>query len=242
MPRKKNGLLILKLMIVFTVAVLAACGGGGEADPTVAPGGGATSLPDPVFAPHFIDAYPAHGDTLPQAPLEIVLNFDFTLHPDTSVAVTRDGETVPLGEPAISSNQLSVRAPVQGDGVDGVYEVGYSACWPDGSCHQGSSAYSVDSATVSGYEDLRGQDAVTVSMKDGTTFEPARMIISPGTTVTWVNDDSVAHFVNTDPHPSHNVLGELNSLNIDPGGIATPTPSSSPPSGAITAAPTSTWG
>ena len=41
--------------------------------------------------------------------------------------------------------------------------------------------------------------------------------MSKGTKVVWTNGDGVAHFVNTDPHPSHNVLADLNSLDLAQG-------------------------
>lgn len=53
--------------------------------------------------------------------------------------------------------------------------------------------------------------------EDGVRFEPPRIIVSPGTTVIWVNDDPVVHFVNTDPHPSHNVLADMNSTALRQG-------------------------
>ena len=171
-------------------------------------------LPDTIVAPHFVDASPAHGDSLPQAPLELVLNFNFNLHPDSAIALTRDGSPVALGPVTISTDKLSMRAAIPNTPGDGVYQVNYTACWPDGSCHEGSVAFTVKAETASQFEDLRGQTEVTVAMVDGARFEPARIMISPGTTVTWVNNSSLVHFVNTDPHPSHNLRTELNSFDL----------------------------
>ena len=75
----------------------------------------------------------------------------------------------------------------------------------------------MDGATLSQYLDLRGQPEVTVHMRGGERFDPARVIMSPGTTITWTNDEDNLHFVNTDPHPSHNVLSDLNSSVIRQG-------------------------
>ena len=158
-----------------------------------------------------------HGDVLPQEPEEIVLNFNFTLHPDSAVEIGRDGRPLPSGALNISENKLSMRAPIVGSGADGVYGVDFRACWPDGSCHEGTVGFVVDSSAIADFADLRGQSAVTIRMKEGLRFDVPRILISAGTTVTWVNDDSVEHFVNSDPHPSHNLLGELNSLGLAPG-------------------------
>ena len=174
-------------------------------------------LPDMIVAPHFVDSSPAHGDVLAKLPEEIVLNFNFNLNPNSSIALTRDGEPAAIGSVAISPNQLSMRAPITEISTDGVYQVSYTACWPDGSCHEGSIAFIVDATTIGEYKDLRGQSAVTIRMIDGLRFDPARIIISPNTTVTWINGDSTIHFVNTDPHPSHNVLEDLNSSSLNQG-------------------------
>ena len=152
---------------------------------------------------------------LAKLPEEVVLNFN--LNPNSDITLTRDGEHGAIGSVAISSNQLSMRAPITEISTDGVYRVSYSACWPDGSCHEGSIAFIVDATTIGEYKDLRGQSAVTVRMTDELRFDPARIIISPGTAVTWINGDSTIHFVNTDPHPSHNVLEDLNSSNLNQG-------------------------
>lgn len=171
-------------------------------------------LPPMISAPHFVDSFPAHEQRLPQAPAEIVINVNFTLHPDSAIRVTRDGEAV-VGQAALGERKLSLRAPLQAEG-DGVYTVDYTACWPDASCHEGSFSFVVSQAEESGYVDLRGQADVTVRMSQ-VQFEPAGILISPGTRVTWVNDDPVAHFVNTDPHPSHNAHPALNSLELGQG-------------------------
>ena len=45
-----------------------------------------------------------------------------------------------------------------------------------------------------GSMDMRGQDSVELSIGDF-YFEPTEVIVSPGTTVTWVNDGNVRHNV-----------------------------------------------
>ena len=144
----------------------------------------------------------------------MLLNFNFNLHFNSAIRVTRGPEALSVDLPFIADDELSMAPTLPADGGDGVYKVDYDACRPDGSYHQGSVSFTVDSASISDYVDLRGRDTVTVEMK-GERFGPARMIISPGTTVTWVNGDAVTHFVNSDPHPAHNVLDELNSSSLN---------------------------
>ena len=75
-------------------------------------------------------SYPAHSDTLAQLPQDVVLNFNFNLDPDSSIAVTHNGKPIAVGSETISVDQLSMRAPIEGGG-DGVIHVTYEACWPD---------------------------------------------------------------------------------------------------------------
>jgi plastocyanin len=50
----------------------------------------------------------------------------------------------------------------------------------------------------------------------GSGFSPAVIKIKLGTKVVWTNDDSQPHTVNSNPHPEHNELTELNSPLIAP--------------------------
>ena len=106
--------------------------------------------------------------------------------------------------------------PLPANSGDGLYVVDYKACWPDRSCHNGRFAFTVDGKSKTSYLDMTGKKEVSIDMRD-IKFTPANIIISKGTRVTWTNRDPVDHFVNTDPHPSHNVLPGLNSLDLKQG-------------------------
>jgi plastocyanin len=96
---------------------------------------------------------------------------------------------------------------------DGEYQVRYKACWPDKSCHDGQFSFAIDSSKQAEYQDMRGQSEVTIHMKD-LMFQQSRILISPGTKVTWVNDEPVGHFVNTETHPEHTYFTPQNSREI----------------------------
>ena len=172
-------------------------------------------LPNYLIAPHYVNSSPEHGQTFMQAPELIVINFNFNLHENSDITVTRDSQSVDIGATTIDDNELTMRATLGSDSGDGVYTVQYSACWPDASCHDGQFGFIVDSETGT-YIDMTGEQAVTIDLKN-IQFTQAKVIISSGTMVTWVNDDPVEHFINSDPHPSHNVLPELNSEGMETG-------------------------
>ena len=79
-----------------------------------------------------------------------------------------------------------------------------------------SSTLTVDDTSNSTYVNMTSQSQVTIRMKE-IKFTPALVRVSPGTRVTWMNDDPIGHFVNSDPHPSHNAFPNLNSFEIGKG-------------------------
>jgi plastocyanin len=109
-----------------------------------------------------------------------------------------------------------MRRAVHGDAPDGVYFVAYRACWPDGYCHDGQLSFEIHRDALSEYQDFRGHAEVAVNMEN-IEFQPAQIIVSPGTRILWVNKDDAEHFVNTDPHPSHTYYPAQNSLGISLG-------------------------
>ena len=99
---------------------------------------------------------------------------------------------------------------------DGLYTVNYKACWPDGSCDEGSFQFVIDKSMSSQFEDMTSQSQVTIDMKN-IAFVPQNIKISKGTKITWTNSDSVSHYVNTDSHPAHTYQADQNSEELKPG-------------------------
>jgi len=194
--------------------LLASCGadsGTGAAPPSTG------SLPPQRFAAHYVDSAPVHGKTFALVPDKVLINFDFSLAEPSTIALTKDGKALQFGKPTISGpNSLQLSATLPSDAGDGLYVVKYKACWPDRSCHDGQFAFTVDSKAKSTYIDMTGKSEVMVEMRE-LKFQPARIVVSKGTKVTWRNGDALIHFVNTDPHPSHNNLPGLNSLDLKEG-------------------------
>lgn len=233
MTSSAQGKLLLGFMGLTMFAFTVACGGP-KPTPTPTPeammkketptpdamekkdGAMMTKLPDQLFAAHFVDSYPKHGDLFAQVPDRAQIDFNFTLHEVSSITVTKDGAPVEAGKLTLGARNLSMWVTLPSTAGDGEYLVKYKACWPDRSCHDGQFAFTVDSKTKSSYQDMTGKKEVQIEMQN-IKFQPAAIIISKGTKVTWTNRDSVTHFVNTDPHPSHNVLLELNSLDLNQG-------------------------
>lgn len=173
-------------------------------------------LPDHIRAAHFVDSVPSHGEIFAMTPGRVLINFDFTLGENSQISVTREGTAVNASQTEIAANKLSMSVNLVPNAGDGTYLVKYKACWPDRSCHDGQFAFKVDEKTKSSYVAMTGQSEVSIHLK-GIRFEPSRIVISRGTKVNWINDDPVVHFVNTDPHPNHNALPGLNSLEIKQG-------------------------
>lgn len=221
MASTKSLLPLPALLVALVVLVAAACGGESSArksgSATKTPEGGAAKLPDQLFAAHFVASTPGHGQEFAQVPTRVLINFNFNLADNSSIAVTKDGVPVAAGPATVQGERrLELASDLAGVQGSGVYLVNYKACWPDRSCHDGQFAFRVDGSKKSTYLDTTGRAEMAVSMKD-VAFSPARLLISKGTKVSWTNDDTVPHFVNTDPHPDHNYLPALNSVEVKPG-------------------------
>lgn len=176
-------------------------------------------VPDQRPATHFVDSAPAHGAVHALVPDKVLINFDVPLGTASSIGLTRNGAPVRSGDAMISGlHDLSLSAPLPRDARDGLYVATYDACRTDGTCERGQLAFVVDSSTRGEFSDMTGRTSVALNMRN-VKFDPARIIVSTGTTVTWTNQDPVIHFVNTDPHPSHNNLSDLNSFELKQGDV-----------------------
>lgn len=170
----------------------------------------------PKKSAHYESNTPAHASVLAAAPINIVIDFNFDLHAKSSISVMQDGQEYATGPTTVDDNKLTLRRGLKADAPNGLYTVNYNACWPDGSCHDGHFQFAIDRTLASSYMDLRGQTAVTVRLKN-LAFSPMDIRINSGTTVTWINDDSVEHYVNTDSHPAHTYYAAQNSKALKTG-------------------------
>lgn len=159
---------------------------------------------------HFESSTPAHGTTLPAPPVNVVIDFNFDLAANSSISIMSGGKEYGTGATTVDANKLAMRRTLDPSAPDGVYTVTYQACWPDKTCHDGHFQFAIDRTKASAALDLRGQSAVTVNMKD-IAFVPPIVRITKGARVTWRNNDTVEHYVNTDAHPSHTYFPAQNS-------------------------------
>lgn len=167
-----------------------------------------------VRVPNFVDSTPQHDETYAAAPVNITVNFNLDIVPGSKISVLdanrlewAEGEVLIEGTNTILKRGLRPGMP------DGNYMVNYTACRAGGTCSDGQFKFSIDSTKLSEYQDLRGQSAVTIKMRE-VKFEAARIIISPATKVTWINEDSFGHYVNTETHPQHTYFPSQNSREI----------------------------
>lgn len=170
----------------------------------------------PKKSPHFETASPSHGQTLAAAPINIVIDFNFDLHAKSTIKATSGGKQYSTGSTTVDTNKLTLRRAFDASAPDGTYLVEYSACWPDGSCHDGHHEFAIDRAKAASFEDMTGKKEVTIKMSQ-IKFQPMEITISKGTKVTWVNDDAVEHFVNTETHPAHTYFAAQNSRGLTNG-------------------------
>jgi plastocyanin len=172
---------------------------------------------NPTRSPHHETNTPAHAQTYAGAPVNIAIDFNFDLGPGSVVSAVRDGVEYTTGSTTIDANRLAMGRPFDTGAPDGLYDVSYTACWPDGSCHEGFFQFSIDRALASEYTDMRGRPEVRIALRD-LRFVPSKVRISSGTNVVWTNEDNAEHYVNTDSHPAHTYHPAQNSMALAGGG------------------------
>lgn len=189
-----------------------------ESSPASSPVSGPSSVAfgTPKKSAHFESSTPAHGTTLPAPPTNVAIDVNFDLASKSSISIMSGGKEYGTGSTSVDTNKLAMRRVMDPSAPDGLYTVTYRACWPDKTCHDGHFQFAIDRTKTSAALDLRGQSAVTVNLKD-IVFVPPTIRIRRGTTVKWVNDDTVEHYVNTDAHPSHTYFPTQNSRSLKKG-------------------------
>ncbi|OFW56302.1 MAG: hypothetical protein A2W01_01405 [Candidatus Solincola sediminis] len=95
-----------------------------------------------IQSPHYISSDPVNNALLSTSPAQVRINFNFTVAPPSEITVTRDGVNATAGATTISTDRLALIVAINA-GQTGNYKVDYKACWPDGSCHNGSFGFSV---------------------------------------------------------------------------------------------------
>src|SRR3989344_8917067 len=98
-----------------------------------------------IKTPHFVSSSPANNQVLTTLPSKVTITFNFDLGPASEILVMANGNILNTSEPTkISSDNLSMSQTI--NPVEGAsYKVTYIACWPDGSCHNGSFGFTAKS-------------------------------------------------------------------------------------------------
>ncbi|MBU1670037.1 MAG: copper resistance protein CopC [Actinobacteria bacterium] len=169
-----------------------------------------------VKAPRFTDSTPMAGDVYAAQPVNVTLNFQVDLARGSSISVVGAGEEWATGPVLIEDQSTAMKRALKQGMREGEYSVRYTARYASGSTGEGRSFFRIDPAMLADYEDLQGRSQVTIRMT-GLAFLPRLAVVSPGTTITWVNEEQAAHFVNTETHPEHTYVPEMNSKELKQG-------------------------
>lgn len=203
--------LIAPLLATLT---LASCGGN---DPETTSKGepSRAASTESHGAAHDGRSTPAESEKLAAQPLNVTLNFDTDRDlARSSVNVTGPGgEAVTTGKLVVVGNGTSLQQPLRAGVPEGEYSVSYDTCSTGGACEDAKYTFTIDRSLSDGFIDMRGKSQVTIDMKD-IKFVEQEVVVSPGTKVTWVNSDTVDHYVNTDTHPAHTYYPAQNSRGI----------------------------
>ena len=171
---------------------------------------------NPKKSAHYESNTPSHGTTLAGIPINVVIDFNFDLAKPSEIKFHKDGKDFGVGETIIDKNRLTMRRDMDPTSPDGRYSVVYKACWPDGSCHDGHFEFAINREIAKNFTDQTNSSEVTVKLSE-TAFQPKDIRIRKGAKVTWVNDESVEHYINTDSHPAHTYFLNQNSGALEKG-------------------------
>ena len=123
-------------------------------------------LGDPIDAPHFVDSFPNHSQTLTQSPSRVGVNFDVALGGTSRITVEQAGKEIPTGEMQFDSRKIYLSTTLPANIGDGLYLVKYRACFADSGCSDGQFGFQVDAARVKNFLDLTTQKEVTIHLKE----------------------------------------------------------------------------
>lgn len=171
---------------------------------------------NPKKSAHYESNTPEHGAVLAGVPINVVIDFNFDLAKPSEIKIEMDGKSYDVGQTIIDDNKLAMRRNVDANAPDGLYTATYKACWPDGSCHDGNFQFAIARSLAAGFSDMTGKKEVEIKMAQ-IKFNPQNIKVGKGTKITWVNDDNVVHYVNTDPHPGHDYYKPQNSESLAKG-------------------------
>lgn len=94
-----------------------------------------------IKSPHYVSSTPINNAVLSAVPDKVTITFNFDLVSDSKITVTVNGKEV-SGTTTIAQDKLSMSTNLNAAESDN-YKVNYTACWPDGSCHEGSFGFVV---------------------------------------------------------------------------------------------------
>lgn len=176
----------------------------------------AIKFQDSIKSAHFESNTPAHGSIIAGVPINVVIDFDFDLAKPSEIKILKDDQDFGVENTIIDSNKLTLRRKMMTGAPDGLYSVKYKACWPDGSCHEGSFEFAIDKSLANDFEDFTNKPQVDINMTK-IKFNPEHLRISQGTEVTWINNDDATHYINTDSHLGHSYYPAQNSRALKKG-------------------------
>lgn len=174
------------------------------------------SFSNPVKSAHYESNTPAQAEVLAAVPTNVVINFNFDLAPESKISIKKDDKEYGVGKTVVDKDKLTMRRNMNPKAPNGLYTVEYRAFWPDKSYHDGSFQFAIDKKKRSEFKDETGKKQVTIEMAD-ISFKPKNVLIDEGTAVTWINKESVVHYVNTDSHPAHTYFPPQNSKALKEG-------------------------
>lgn len=197
-------------MLLVSLVTFNACVG--SVGPCARPSGDGpgTGFATPVRSANWRSNAPLHGATLAAAPLNVVIDFFSQIAPGSSISIKSNGAEYARGDTLLAEGGGNMRRAVDAAAPDGLYEVAYTVSLAGGGSENGRFQFAIDRSKISEYADRRGQAEVGIALNN-LLFAPAKVRVSPGTTIVWTNQDLSIHFVNSDNRATRNYYPAISS-------------------------------
>lgn len=141
----------------------------------------------------FEKSLPNHAQTVPAAPMYVVVQTKGTAANESTVTVNRDNQDFGTGSTIVESEGRVLRRAVVANAPEGIYTVNYRICGTDANCQNGNYQFKINKNSTEGFQDLTNRQNVTINITADGKLNPEKVIVSKGTKITWQNNDNSSH-------------------------------------------------
>lgn len=164
----------------------------------------------------YLNSLPQPDQILASNPINIVINLKTPVVSTSEILLLKDGKKVNFFPTVLDIDRTSIRQLLNSSLRDGAYTVIYKTCTSPNVCDNGNFNFYINKKISEKYANLLLNKEVSININNQNIF-PKDLKISPGTLVTWTNNDSNIVGIHSDIFPQNNYFPILNSPSLSSG-------------------------